>query len=157
MTRRPPLQIPVKRFSHAEGLPIPCRATDGSAGIDLHAAISVVLIPYTVAPGEIKLIPTGIALAIPKGYVGLLAPRSGVATKYNVSLANSPGVIDEDFRGEVLLSLHNRSDKPFLVNRGDRLAQLLVMPYLPVELVEVEELVETERGSGGFGSTGRIA
>lgn len=151
------MNIPVKRFPHAEGLPVPCRATDGSAGIDLHAAISADLIPYTVAPGEIKLIPTGIALAIPKGYVGLLAPRSGVATKYNVGLANSPGVLDSDYRGEVLLALHNRSNHHFKLNRGDRLAQLLVVPCETVTLVEVEELPETERGSGGFGSTGRIA
>lgn len=151
------MNIHVKRFPHAEGLPIPCRATDGSAGIDLHAAISADLIPYTVAPGEIKLIPTGIAIAIPQGYVGLLAPRSGIATRYNVSLANAPGVIDSDFVGEILLALHNRSNHHFRISRGDRLAQLLVVPCETVTLVEVEELPETVRGEGGFGSTGRIA
>lgn len=131
-------------------LPVP--ATAGSAGLDLSACIDA---PVTLQPGEIRMIPSGLAAEIPSGYVGLVFGRSGLGTKFGVTLANSVGVIDSDYRGELRVSLINRGSAPYTVEQGERIAQLVIMPYAAVTPVEAESLEETERGERGFGSTGR--
>ncbi len=135
-----------------DGAFIPKRATSESAGLDIFAFLKE---PVTINPGEIIKIPSGIAVEITKGYVGLIYPRSGLSTKFGISLANCVGVIDSDYRGELLTPLINHSDKPFTVNNGDRIAQLLISPVLLPEIEVVKELSRTERGEGGFGSTGK--
>ncbi|MGI9666497.1 MAG: dUTP diphosphatase [Acidimicrobiia bacterium] len=124
-------------------------AHTGDAGADLTAAIDLVL-----EPGHRSLIPTGLSIAIPDGYAGLVLPRSGLAVKHGVTVVNSPGLIDSGYRGEVKVGLINHGDEPFAITRGDRIAQLLVTAVPEVEFVLVETLDETERGDGGFGSTG---
>ena len=135
---------------HGEGLPLPSRATAGSAGMDLVAAVEV-----TLAPGERKLVPTGLAVALPQGYELQLRPRSGLALKHGISLPNTPATIDADYRGELQVILINLGHEPFTVHRGDRIAQMLVQKVEPVTITEVRELPSSERGAGGFGSTGR--
>jgi dUTP pyrophosphatase len=143
--------IEVVRLPHAEGLPLPCYATEGAAGMDLLAAVmSSVVIP----PGGRMLVPTGLRIAIPAGYELQVRPRSGLALKNGVVLPNSPGTIDEDYRGEVGVIVLNAGDAPFTVERGMRIAQAVVAPVLRAAWREVAELPETARGSGGFGSTG---
>ena len=143
--------IEVVRLPHAEGLPLPCYATEGAAGMDLLAAVmSSVVIP----PGGRMLVPTGLRIAIPAGYELQVRPRSGLALKNGVVLPNSPGTIDEDYRGEVGVIVLNAGDAPFTVERGMRIAQAVVAPVLRAAWREVAELRETARGSGGFGSTG---
>ena len=143
--------IEVVRLPHAEGLPLPCYATEGAAGMDLLAAVmSSVVIP----PGGRMLVPTGLRIAIPAGYELQVWPRSGLALKNGVVLPNSPGTIDEDYRGEVGVIVLNAGDAPFTVERGMRIAQAVVAPVLRAAWREVAELPETARGSGGFGSTG---
>lgn len=132
-------------------LPLPSRASSGAAGFDLRAAVDQ---PLNLAPGERATIPTGITLAIPEGFEGQVRPRSGLAARHGVTLLNAPGTIDSDYRGEVKVILINLGPEPFTVNRGDRIAQLLIAPVSRCELEEVAELQETIRGSGGFGSTG---
>ncbi len=138
------------RLPHGEGLPLPSRATAGSAGMDLVAAVEV-----TLAPGERKLVPTGLAVALPQGYELQLRPRSGLALKHGISLPNTPATIDADYRGELQVILINLGHEPFTVHRGDRIAQMLVQKVEPVTITEVRELPSSERGAGGFGSTGR--
>lgn len=131
---------------------IPFRATEGSAGADIHACIDA---PVTVGAGERVLIPTGIAIAIEdKNCAGFVFPRSGTASKFGISLSNCVGVIDSDYRGEMKTPVINLSDKPYTINDGDRIAQLVIMPIACAKFVEVDELDETERNQGGFGSTG---
>ena len=143
--------IEVVRLPHAEGLPLPCYATEGAAGMDLLAAVmSSVVIP----PGGRMLVPTGLRIAIPAGYELQVRPRSGLALKNGVVLPNSPGTIDEDYRGEVGVIVLNAGDAPFTVERGMRIAQAVVAPVVRAAWREVAELPETARGSGGFGSTG---
>lgn len=134
---------------HAEGLPLPSRATAHSAGMDLVAAVEV-----TLAPGERKLVPTGLKVAVPEGYELQLRPRSGLALKHGISLPNAPATIDADYRGELKVILINFGSEPFVVKRGDRIAQMLVQRVEPVRFREVDVLPESGRGSGGFGSTG---
>jgi dUTP pyrophosphatase len=125
--------------------------TEDSAGFDLPAAVAE---PVTLQPGDIRLIPCGFALAIPKGYEGQVRPRSGLSSKHGITLVNTPGTIDSDYRGEVHVPLINLGKAPFTVERNTRIAQLLILPIPPVRLIEVDELDETSRGSGGFGHTG---
>lgn len=129
---------------------IPKYQTKCSAGLDLHSIEDVELIP-----NERKLIGTGLAMEIPIGFEGQVRPRSGLAVKHGITVLNSPGTIDSDFRGEVKVILINHSDKSFMINEGDRIAQLIISSVKQVEIEEVKELTETERGEGGFGSTGR--
>lgn len=138
------------RLPHGEGLPLPSRATAGSAGMDLVSAVDL-----TIAPSERMLVPTGLAVAVPEGYELQLRPRSGLALKHGITLPNTPATIDADYRGELRVILVNHGSEPFTVHRGDRIAQMLVQRVEPVTITEVSELPATERGVGGFGSTGR--
>jgi dUTP pyrophosphatase len=133
-------------------VPLPAYATAGSAGADLRAAVADEL---WVPPGERRLVPTGFRLAIPTGYEGQVRPRSGLALRHGVSLPNTPGTIDSDYRGEVQVILVNLSTRPFRVRRGDRIAQLVVAPVARAAFREATELPASARGGGGFGSTGR--
>lgn len=145
------LNVPVQRLAHGKGLELPTRATAGSAGMDLRAAVSEdVLLP----PGGRTLIPTGIALALPLGYEGQVRPRSGLALKHGITVLNSPGTIDADYRGEVSVVLINHGEAPFVIQRGDRIAQLIIAAVPESVLVEVDSLAESARGAGGYGSTG---
>ncbi|MBE6613351.1 MAG: dUTP diphosphatase [Ruminococcaceae bacterium] len=146
-------EINVKIKLVREGAVLPAYATDGSAAIDLRSAAEDDII---IAPGERKLIPTGIAIAPETcGAVAILCARSGLSTKFGITLANGIGVIDSDYRGEIQASLYNRSDVPYTVVPGDRIAQLMFIPVLHANLIPSDELDETVRGAGGFGSTGR--
>ncbi len=143
--------VSIKTLIHAEGLDLPAYATEHAAGMDLCAAISDDIV---IAPGQRQLIPTGIALALPQGYEAQIRPRSGLALKHGVTVLNSPGTIDADYRGEVQIILANLGDQPFTVGRGMRIAQMVIASYQRIEWVQVNELPETARGTGGFGSTG---
>ena len=146
------LRIDVMRISPARGEPLslPSYATDGSAGIDLRSDANV-----TLAPGERALVPTGIAVAIPRGFEGQIRPRSGLALREGVTCLNSPGTIDSDYRGEVGVILANLGQRAVTLQRGDRIAQLVIAPVERAELVESASLPPTGRGEGGFGHTGR--
>ncbi|HEX7693495.1 MAG TPA: dUTP diphosphatase [Sphingomonas sp.] len=146
----PPIRIAIKRLPHGAGLPLPAYATTGAAGMDVVAAEEA-----TLAPGARQAIATGFAIAIPEGYEVQVRPRSGLALKHGVTCLNTPGTIDHDYRGEVKVILANLGDQPFAIARGDRIAQLVPAPVQRATLDEVAELDETDRGSGGFGSTGR--
>jgi dUTP pyrophosphatase len=143
--------IAVRRLPHGEGLPLPSYATAGAAGMDLLAAVDA---PVTIAPGQRMLIPTGLTIALPEGYELQVRPRSGLALRHGIVLPNSPGTIDEDYRGEVQVIMLNAGDAPFTVQRGMRIAQAVVAPVVRAAWREVEVLEATSRGSGGFGSTG---
>ncbi len=130
---------------------LPTYGTEFSAGADLHALLDAGL---TILPGETKFVKTGLAFEIPEGYVGLLFARSGLACKQGLALANKVGVIDSDYRGELMVALHNHSSQPCTVANGDRIAQLVIMPYFCAEFEEVERLNESVRSAGAFGSTG---
>jgi dUTP pyrophosphatase len=145
------VEVAVQRLPHGEGLPLPCFATAGSAGADLHAAVSQ---EVTLAPRQRLAIPTGLAIAIPPGFEGQVRPRSGLALRWGVTLANAPGTIDSDYRGEVMVVLVNLGEEPFLIRRGERIAQLVIAPVTRARFVERPTLPDTGRGSGGFGSTG---
>ena len=144
------IEIELQRLPHGEGLPLPARATAHAAGLDVVAAEDV-----TLAPGSRHAVATGFAIAIPEGYEVQVRPRSGLALKYGVTCLNTPGTIDHDYRGEVKVILANLGDQPFDIGRGDRIAQLVPAPVQRATLDEVVDLDETDRGSGGFGSTGR--
>lgn len=136
-----------------DGAQIPHRATIGSAGMDLHACIEA---PVTLAPRALTRVPTGIAIGLPgPDYVGLVFARSGLAVKHGVALSNGVGVIDSDYTGEILVGLCNLGEETYTIEPGERIAQLVVMPVVLPEIAVVEELKETGRGAGGFGSTGR--
>ena len=151
MTAAQPLHITVLRLPNGAGLPLPAARTSGSAGLDLSAAVEM---PLVIPPGGRALVPTGFAIALPAGHEGQVRPRSGLAIEHGVTVLNAPGTIDADYRGEVKVALINHGDRPFAVTRGMRIAQLVVAPVTAVSLVEVADLDETARGSGGFGSTG---
>lgn len=131
---------------------LPAYGSEFAAGADLYACLDF---PITVAPGRTKLIPTGIALELPQGYAGFIYARSGLATKQGLAPANKVGVIDCDYRGEIIVALHNHSSEPCTVNGGDRVAQLVIAPYVTAQFEERKTLSSTARGEGGFGSTGR--
>ena len=145
--------IPVRVLPHGEGLDLPAHADAGSAGLDLRAALPDDA-PLTLAPGDVALVPTGLQIALPAGTEGQVRPRSGLAAKHGVTVLNSPGTVDSTFRGEVQVILINHGRVPFVVRRGERIAQLVVASYLPARLVPTGALGETGRGAGGFGSTG---
>lgn len=143
----------VRRLPHGEGLPVPSPRSALAAGADLAAAV-----PegdgLTIAPGARALVPTGFAIAIPAGHEGQVRPRSGLAATHGVTVLNAPGTIDADYRGEVKVILVNHGDRPFAVTRGMRIAQLVIAPVAAAGFEEVREMPGTERGTGGFGSTG---
>lgn len=144
------ISIRLMRLPHGEGLPLPAYATAGAAGMDVVAAEELVL-----APGARHAVATGFAIAIPAGYEVQVRPRSGLALKHGVTCLNTPGTIDEDYRGEVKVILANLGDQPFPIARGERIAQLVPAPVQRAVFDEVATLDETARGAGGFGSTGR--
>ncbi|MFN4276388.1 MAG: dUTP diphosphatase [Ferrovibrio sp.] len=146
-----PLHVPLKRLSHGADLPLPTYATADAAGLDLLAAVAE---PVTLKPGERRLIPTGLSIAVPPGFEAQVRPRSGLALKHGISVLNAPGTVDADYRGEVGVILINHGDQPFVINRGERIAQMVVAAYSRVEWIEAAELPQTQRGAGGFGSTG---
>ncbi|BBE73380.1 dUTP diphosphatase [Oharaeibacter diazotrophicus] len=146
------IRLPVRVLPHGAGLPLPAYQTAGAAGMDLVAAVEA---PTTIAPGARALVPTGLAIALPEGYEAQVRPRSGLAARHGVTVLNAPGTIDADYRGEVQVILVNHGEEPFVVSRGDRIAQLVVAPVTRAAPVVVEDLDETDRGAGGFGSTGR--
>ena len=144
-----PIEIRLKRLPHGKGLPAPAYATEHAAGMDVVAAEDVIIVP-----GGRHAVATGFAMAIPDGYEVQVRPRSGLALKHGISLPNTPGTIDADYRGELKVILINLGAEPFVISRGDRIAQLVAAPVQVARFAEVEELDETVRGSGGFGSTG---
>src|SRR5438309_11266309 len=145
------LIVEVTREPHARDLPLPEYATEGAAGLDLLAAVES---PVTLRPGERKLIPTGIRIALPEGMEGQVRARSGLALSQGLGMVNAPGTIDSDYRGEIKVILINWSEEPRTIRRGDRVAQLIISPVLRIDLVETDCLGETDRGDGGFGHTG---
>lgn len=148
----PDVILRVEQLADAQDLPAPRYMTEQAAGMDLRAAVTT---PTTLAPGEFALVPTGIRVAIPAGYEGQVRPRSGLAARHGVTMVNSPGTIDADYRGEVCVVLINHGREPFTVNRGDRIAQLLIAPVAHAQVELVEKFDNTARGEGGFGHTGR--
>ena len=147
------ISVPLKRLSHAEGLDLPTHETVMSAGMDLRAAVPADA-PVTLDVGERALVPTGLQIALPQGFEGQVRPRSGLAMRHGVTVLNSPGTIDSDYRGECKVLLVNHGDEPFSIERGERIAQLVVAAHAHVEWTVQETLEETARGAGGFGSTG---
>ena len=145
------IPVQVKRLPHSEGLALPSYATSGAAGMDLLAAVQA---PMVLAPGARTLVPTGLAIALPPGFELQIRPRSGLALKNGIILPNSPGTIDEDYRGELQVIVMNAGTEPFTIERGMRIAQAVLAPVVRVAWAEVTELDETQRGAGGFGSTG---
>lgn len=150
-----PLEVPVTRLPHGEGLSLPAYATDFSAGMDLLAAVLEGR-PVTIAPGAWASVPTGLSIALPPGYEAQIRPRSGLALQHGVTVLNAPGTIDADYRGEVQVILINHGSEVFTVGRGMRIAQMVVAPVTSLAWRLVETVAETGRGSGGFGSTGGI-
>jgi dUTP pyrophosphatase len=146
-----PITVMISRAGDGEGLQLPRQMTADAAGFDLSAAVPATV---TLKPGEIRLIPCGFHVAIPPGYEGQVRPRSGLALKHGLSVLNAPGTIDSDYRGEVCVILINLGPEPFAIERGARVAQLVICPLPQVKLVEVQTLDHTDRGSGGFGHTG---
>lgn len=146
--------IRVERLPHAEGLDLPAYETTGSAGMDLRAALAEGE-TLVLEPGQRKLIPTGLKIALEPGYEAQVRPRSGLALKHGISAPNAPGTIDSDYRGEIGVILINHGELPFEIKRGDRIAQMVIARYEQAQMVEVPALDETDRGDGGFGSTGR--
>ena len=147
----PATPVRIRRLPHAEGLPLPAYETAGSAGMDVRAAVEA---PVTIPRGEIALVPTGLAIEVPEGFEMQVRPRSGLAAKHGITLPNSPATIDSDYRGEVRVILQNLGAEPFVIERGMRIAQMVLQRVPRVEWVETEELTATSRESGGFGHTG---
>ncbi len=147
----PPVPVPIKRLPHGAGLDLPAYATSGAAGMDVVSAEDV-----TLAPGARHAVATGLAMAIPHGFEVQVRPRSGLALKHGITVPNTPGTIDSDYRGELKVILINHGTDPFEIRRGDRIAQLVLAPVVQAGWVEVSELDETARGAGGFGSTGGV-
>lgn len=145
------ISVAIKRLAHGGGLPLPAYATRDSAGMDLAAAVAGELV---LKPGARAVVPTGFAIALPRGYEAQVRPRSGLAAKNGVTVLNAPGTIDADYRGEVGVILVNHGDRDFTVTRGMRIAQLVIAPVATAAMAEVAELPISERGAGGFGSTG---
>jgi len=144
--------VHIQKLPHGEGIDLPFYATTHAAGADLRAAVDEDVV---IAPGEHALIKTGFAMALPDNYEAQVRPRSGLALKHGITVLNTPGTIDADYRGEVGVILINHGKESFVVSRGDRIAQMIIAPFVQANFHEVSELSETERGSGGFGSSGR--
>jgi dUTP pyrophosphatase len=149
-----PVKIEVQQLPHGEGLPLPAYQSTHAAGTDLLAAVPDDA-PIILAPGKHALVPTGLIIALPQGYEAQVRPRSGLAAKHGVTVLNAPGTIDADYRGEVGVLLINHGVTPFTIRRGERIAQMVVASVVRAELFAVASLSATDRGSGGFGSTGR--
>lgn len=148
-----PVSVMVVHLPHAKGLPFPAYQSDCAAGLDLSAAVETDE-PMVLQPGGRALVPTGLVLQIPEGYEGQVRPRSGLALRHGVTVLNSPGTIDADYRGEVMVLLINLGSEPVEIERGERIAQLVIAPIMQAKLVKVKEVTSTARGAGGFGSTG---
>jgi dUTP pyrophosphatase len=148
------IKVEVQRLPHGEGLALPAYQSADAAGLDLLAAVPETA-PVTLDPGKHALVPTGLIIALPRGYEAQVRPRSGLAAKHGVTVLNAPGTIDADYRGEVSVLLINHGEAPFTIRRGERIAQMVIAPVVRVELVGVAALSATNRGDGGFGSTGR--
>ena len=146
------MDISIKRLPHAADLDLPDYASEAAAGMDLRAAVGEEI---QLAPGERKLVPTGFCIELPVGFEAQIRPRSGLALKHGISLLNSPGTIDADYRGEIGIIMANLGSKPFIIQRGDRIAQMVIARHERASWQESETLGETDRGAGGFGSTGK--
>ncbi len=153
VSKRLSIRVLVRRLPHSDGLPLPVVQTSGAAGLDLVAAIDGDA-QITIKIGERALVPTGLALQLESGYEAQIRPRSGLALKHGVTVLNAPGTIDADYRGEIKVLLVNHGHEPFVVSRGLRIAQMVVAPVVAVELIVVTSLDDSDRGNGGFGSTG---
>ncbi|MCG8374406.1 MAG: dUTP diphosphatase [Balneolales bacterium] len=145
------IELRFKRLPHARDLPLPAYESKSAAGMDLRAALSE---SVTLNPGERALIPTGLQMALPEGYEAQVRPRSGLAIRNGITMLNSPGTIDADYRGEVKVIAINHGSESFTIHHGDRIAQMVIAPVVQLEIRDVKELDDTERGTGGFGSTG---
>jgi dUTP pyrophosphatase len=145
------VEVAIQQLPHAAGLALPSYATAGAAGMDLLAAVTAEMI---LAPGARALVPTGLAIALPQGYEAQVRPRSGLALKHGITVLNAPGTIDADYRGEVGVILLNTGDQPFTIQRGERIAQMVIAAVATAAWKPVSELPSTQRGAGGFGSTG---
>jgi dUTP pyrophosphatase len=148
------IKIDIRQLPHGEGLALPAYQSAHAAGLDLLAAVPEDA-PVTLARGKYALIPTGLTIALPAGYEAQIRPRSGLAAKHGVTVLNAPGTVDADYRGEISVPLINHGDMPFQIRRGERIAQMVIALVVRAELIPVAALSATERGSGGFGSTGR--
>jgi dUTP pyrophosphatase len=148
------IKVEIRQLPHGEGLALPAYQSADAAGLDLLAAVPAET-PLILAPGKHAMVPTGLAIALPSGFEAQVRPRSGLAAKHGVTVLNSPGTIDADYRGEISVILINHGEVAFAINRGERIAQMVIAPVLQAQLVPVTMLSATDRGSGGFGSTGR--
>jgi dUTP pyrophosphatase len=151
-----PLNIDIQKLEHAKDLPLPAYGTDQSAGLDLVAAVDA---SVSIKPGERYLVPCGIVIAIPSGYEGQIRPRSGLALKHGITILNAPGTVDADYRGEIKAIIINHGQEPFLIERGMRIAQLVIAPYSKIDWCEVSDITQQNKNhrGGGFGSTGLYA
>jgi dUTP pyrophosphatase len=145
------VEVRIRRLTHAEGLPLPVYATGGAAGADVCAAVDAAI---AIAPGERQAVPTGLVLEIPDGFEGQVRPRSGLAIRQGLTVVNAPGTIDSDYRGELKVLLVNLGSESVSIARGDRIAQLVIAPVTCATFVETDDLTASDRGAGGFGSTG---
>ena len=150
----PPVKVEIRQLPHGEGLALPEYHSADAAGLDLLAAVPEDS-PLMLSPGQRALVPTGLTIALPSGYEAQVRPRSGLASKHGVTVLNSPGTVDADYRGEIGVLLINHGGVPFPIRRGERIAQMVIAPVVRVELAPAAELSATKRGGGGFGSTGR--
>ncbi|MGE5422169.1 MAG: dUTP diphosphatase [Ignavibacteriales bacterium] len=145
------VKVSIERMPHSKGIPLPNYMTSGASGVDLYAANEE---PVIIDPGTLALIPTGLKIAVPEGYEAQVRPRSGLALKHGITVLNTPGTIDADYRGEVKVIVINLGTDEYIVDRGERIAQMVFCPIVQVEFAEVDSLDETNRGEGGFGHTG---
>jgi dUTP pyrophosphatase len=148
------VKVDIRQLPHAEGMALPAYQSTEAAGLDLLAAVPAET-PLILPPGRYAMVPTGLTIALPSGYEAQVRPRSGLAAKHGVTVLNSPGTVDADYRGEINVLLINHGSEPFPIRRGERIAQMVIAPVTRVELVPSVSLSATDRGSGGFGSTGR--
>ena len=148
------IKVDILQLPHGDGLALPAYQSTDAAGLDLLAAVPEEA-PLLLAPGKHAMVPTGLAIALPSGFEAQVRPRSGLAAKHGVTVLNSPGTIDADYRGEISVILVNHGEAPFAIRRGERIAQMVIAPVVQAKLVPVANLSTTDRGSGGFGSTGQ--
>jgi dUTP pyrophosphatase len=148
------VKVDIRQLPHAEGLPLPAYQSADAAGLDLLAAVPADT-PLVLAPGQYAMVPTGLTIALPPGFEAQVRPRSGLAARHGVTVLNSPGTVDADYRGEINVLLINHGRDAFAIRRGERIAQMVIAPVVQAQLVPVESLSLTDRGGGGFGSTGR--
>jgi dUTP pyrophosphatase len=148
------IKVDIKQLPHADGLPLPAYQSADAAGMDLLAAVPAET-PLILPPGKYAVVPSGLTIALPPGFEAQVRPRSGLAAKHGITVLNSPGTVDADYRGEINVLLINHGEAPFSIRRGERIAQMVIAPVTRAQLVAVTELSATDRGSGGFGSTGR--